>query len=75
MQLSRTPAWNQGVIGAHGRTRTADLPITNQLLYQLSYVGPAVIGPAGELGRGGQVATTRREGAPRRAGAADDRAA
>jgi len=34
-----------------------------------------VIGPAGELGRGGQVATTRREGAPRRAGAADDRAA
>ena len=25
--------------GADGRTRTADLLITNQLLYQLSYVG------------------------------------
>ena len=26
--------------GADERTRTADLLITNQLLYQLSYVGP-----------------------------------
>ena len=25
--------------GAHGRTRTADLLLTMQLLYQLSYVG------------------------------------
>ena len=27
------------IIGADERTRTADLLITNQLLYQLSYVG------------------------------------
>ena len=31
--------------GADARTRTADLLITNQLLYQLSYVG---VGPARE---------------------------
>ena len=29
------------VIGAGTRTRTEDLLITNQLLYQLSYAGPA----------------------------------
>ena len=33
--------------GADERTRTADLLITNQLLYQLSYVGPR--GPAQSL--------------------------
>jgi hypothetical protein len=27
------------IIGADGRSRTGDLLITNQLLYQLSYVG------------------------------------
>ena len=27
------------MIGADGRIRTADLLITNQLLYQLSYIG------------------------------------
>ena len=30
---------DRGKAGADGRTRTADLLITNQLLYQLSYVG------------------------------------
>lgn len=29
-------------IGAGKRSRTSDLLITNQLLYQLSYAGPAV---------------------------------
>ena len=28
--------------GAEGRTRTSDLLITNQLLYQLSYFGPLI---------------------------------
>ena len=44
MQPSRKPSQNQWVTGADGRTRTADLLITNQLLYQLSYVGPAPVG-------------------------------
>ena len=39
----------RGIAGADGRTRTADLLITNQLLYQLSYVGSA---PVGGLRRG-----------------------
>ena len=30
---------NPLISGADGRTRTADLLITNQLLYQLSYIG------------------------------------
>ena len=29
-----------GKLGADNRDRTGDLLITNQLLYQLSYVGP-----------------------------------
>ena len=41
---SRNIVYPQGKTGADGRTRTADLLITNQLLYQLSYVGSA---PAG----------------------------
>ena len=33
-------AFSLGKFGADERIRTADLLITNQLLYQLSYVGP-----------------------------------
>ena len=33
--LHKTPVFS----GAGGQTRTADLMITNQLLYQLSYAG------------------------------------
>ncbi len=50
------------MIGADGRTRTADLLITNQLLYQLSYVGSAPVGDCerGEVSLG--VAGTPSEG-------------
>ena len=36
---SGTPPYSIGSIGAGRRTRTPDLLITNQLLYQLSYTG------------------------------------
>ena len=46
--------------GADERTRTADLLITNQLLYQLSYVGRGKgLGPPG-AGPGSEVLRTRR---------------
>ena len=35
----KTPSLSRRESGADGRTRTGDLLITNQLLYQLSYVG------------------------------------
>ncbi len=35
------PDLTEGGVGADGRTRTGDLLITNQLLYQLSYIGNA----------------------------------
>jgi hypothetical protein len=41
--LLASSEWPQVIVcvyrGADGRTRTGDLLITNQLLYQLSYVG------------------------------------
>ena len=40
----------RGLRGADGRTRTGDLLITNQLLYQLSYVGNVRLGAATALG-------------------------
>ena len=39
----------QGRNGANGRNRTGDLLITNQLLYQLSYVGFVVLVPDGPI--------------------------
>ena len=38
--------------GANGRNRTGDLLITNQLLYQLSYVGPLVLRERHTMHRG-----------------------
>ena len=35
--LGKSPIFNLSINGAGGRTRTPDLLITNQLLYQLSY--------------------------------------
>jgi hypothetical protein len=40
--------------GAGSRTRTDDLLITNQLLYQLSYAGKAWTGERSILARGGE---------------------
>ena len=38
------------MIGADGRIRTADLLITNQLLYRLSYIGVPGFAVAGKNG-------------------------
>ena len=40
--LSKKESTNRNILkdGADDRTRTGDLLITNELLYQLSYVGP-----------------------------------
>ena len=46
MQLSRKPSQNQEVIGADGRTRTADLLITNQLLERACFVRAFLTGLA-----------------------------
>ena len=54
-RVSKCLIWNQKY-GADERTRTVDLLITNELLYQLSYIGPdepgtvAVQPPRIELG-------------------------
>ena len=45
--------------GAGERTRTADLLITNQLLYQLSYAGLLVKLEASDPSTGREVATAR----------------
>ncbi len=39
----KKPAFPCDGYGANERNRTADLLITNQLLYQLSYVGPCLV--------------------------------
>lgn len=38
--ISETVVKSKGFTGAKNRDRTDDLLITNQLLYQLSYLGP-----------------------------------